>query len=117
MNPLLILLIILGLSKGNRAQLRQPRPADQKNESAFTICLTPEGSLTRGSESQGDSPFHVSIPMSCPADCRPIGIWHSHPGGDTEPSRADITEALRLKIRHLCITSDEVTRCHEVSNR
>lgn len=108
MNPLLILLIILGLSEGNQANLRQV------NEQAFTICLTPEGTLTKGSHAQGPSPFNVSIPISCPEKCQPIGIWHSHPGGDTEPSRADIAEAIRLKIKHLCITADNVTQCHEV---
>jgi proteasome lid subunit RPN8/RPN11 len=108
MNPFLLLLIILGLSKSNQAKLRQ------ENESAFTICLTPEGNLTRGSQAQGDSPYHVSLPISCPSNCKTVGIWHRHPGGDTEPSHADIAEALRLRIKHLCITSDSETKCHEI---
>jgi hypothetical protein len=113
MNPLLLLLLILGLSK-NQARLKQSGAAGEKNESAFTICLTPEGTLARGSQAKGSSPFAVSIPVSCPEKCEPIGIWHSHPGGDTEPSQSDITEALRLKIKHLCITADGVTKCHEI---
>jgi hypothetical protein len=113
MNPLLLLLIILGISK-NQARLRQPGAKGPGNEQAFTICLTPEGTLTKGSQAQGSSPFNVSIPISCPEKCQPIGIWHSHPGGDTEPSSADIAEALRLKIKHLCITAGEATQCHQV---
>jgi hypothetical protein len=113
MNPLLLLLIILGISKSNQARLQQSG-AGLDNESAFTICLTPEGTLARGSQARGPSPFNVSIPVSCPEKCQPIGIWHSHPGGDTEPSRADIAEALRLKIRHLCISSNSETKCTEV---
>lgn len=84
-------------------------------ERAATICRQ-NNNLTWGSQAAGDDPYSVSLNVQCPHGYRAMGVWHTHPGGVPMPSPADIREARRMGVKHLCITVPETgeTRCHEV---
>lgn len=85
-------------------------------EMAFTICLSPNGQLIRGSETTGDSSSHVSLKPGCPHGCRMIGIHHTHPHGVALLSKTDIQSAKNQHIPWMCVTVPEknVTRCYRI---
>lgn len=84
-------------------------------ETGFTICSN--GALRRGPEATGHR-YGVRVDIQCPVG-KPVGIFHTHPGGVPEPSDADITEAQRFNIPYLCIGVPEtgIIRCHRVRRR
>lgn len=93
--------------------LQQIMP-DQTNEEAFTICGCNQG-LARGSQAKGD--YHsVSLEVECPHGYRALGIFHSHPQGHPTLSEADIREARRLGLHHMCVGVPQTGEivCHEV---
>ena len=105
---------------GRRASLAQEKiglhlPEDDV-EHGFTICQDAHGNFVRGPEAVGTH-MSVGIEVKCPAGYRPTGLFHTHPGGETEPSPTDVRSARRLGIYHLCIgvpESGEV-ECHDIS--
>ena len=105
---------------GRRASLAQEKidlhlPEDGV-EHGFTICQDAHGNFVRGPEAVGTH-MSVGIEVKCPAGYRPTGLFHTHPGGETEPSPTDVRSARRLGINHLCIgvpESGEV-ECHDIS--
>jgi len=113
MNLLLVMLIILGISK--QARFRQDKTGGDTVETAFTICQR-EGEIIRGSQATGNTPWSVNLPISCPTGYKVAGLHHTHPFGEPEPSKADISEAKRLGLRQLCITVPQtcVTKCQQV---
>ena len=96
--------------------LNQLKKAGIEVENAKTICQLGQ-EIFFGSEAKGDSPSHVTLPVRCPQGSKPIGTWHSHPGGVAEPSAQDISEMRRKGFRHMCISSDTETRCYEIRQR
>jgi len=85
-------------------------------EHGFCIC-NDRGKLIAGRETSGDH-YNVSVDMNCPAG-KPIGIFHTHPGGVPEPSSTDIKSARQHGVEHLCIGVPEkgVIKCHRVSRK
>ncbi len=83
-------------------------PTDGR-EHGFTICQGASGKLTRGPEAVGDR-HQVSIDVTCPRGSRPIGLFHTHPGGSTNPSHADLDMAQKFHIDYLCIAVPETGR-------
>lgn len=102
------------LQQEKRQTVKAEMPGDY--ETAFTICHRNRKELARGSAGAGGK-YAVSVDIACPEGYHPLGIWHSHPDGKTEPSSADIAEMKKLGLEHLCISvpqSGEL-RCHVVS--
>lgn len=85
-----------------------------KPEIAVTICQAPSGQLCRGTEAIGSSPYNVQLRIGCPPGTVVKALHHSHPGGLAKPSPADILEAKRLGLNHLCIENDFELRCYKV---
>ena len=82
-----------------------------KNEVGFSMCRDGSGRLVFGPVATG-TPTSVQIPVQCPPGASFEGLAHSHPGGIPVPSRMDVSEALRLKAKVLCIDADGVTKCY-----
>lgn len=84
-------------------------------EEAFTLCQL-VNTILRGSEAKGQDPWSVSLRVSCPYGGKPIGIHHTHPGGEPVPSSQDISEARRLGLDFLCIGASKksTTRCYSI---
>lgn len=84
-------------------------------ETGFTICQCGE-KIVKGCEAEGKDSSHVSVPVCCPTGCKPVGIFHTHPGGSPRPSDKDISEIKRLNLAHLCISVPErkETKCWRV---
>lgn len=82
-------------------------------ERGFTICRMPSGDLAAGPLAIGNSKSHVTVPIACPPGGRPVGLWHTHPGGRAELSSRDIAAGIRLSLEFMCVTVPEtgVTRC------
>ena len=83
------------------------------NEKGHAICELPNGKLIAGLKVQGDSQFNVTVPLRCPAPSRPVGLFHTHPGGKPVPSQQDINEGVRLGLELMCVQVPETgqTRC------
>jgi proteasome lid subunit RPN8/RPN11 len=87
-------------------QQKLPRAAFEnvpgEYETAFTICQK-GNEICRGSESKG-SLTAVSLDIGCPSGWKPIGIHHTHPGGNSNPSDADYSEMKKLRLQRMCIS-------------
>lgn len=86
-------------------------------ETAFTICGR-DNQLVRGSGGAGGQ-YAVSLDIGCPDGYKPLGIWHSHPRGNAQPSSADIAEMKKLGLEHLCISVPQTKelQCHRIPKR
>jgi len=95
-----------------RQNVSAEMPADY--ETAFTICKR-NNEIVRGNGGAGGR-FAVTLDIGCPDGYHPIGLWHSHPGGTTEPSKADIEEMKKLGLENLCISVPQTgeLRCTRV---
>jgi len=83
------------------------------NEEGSPICAFGD-ELLLGRRVRGRDQHHVAIPLSgCPPGSRAVGFWHTHPEGSPNPSRKDVSEALRLGLDVVCVTVPEtgITRC------
>jgi hypothetical protein len=107
---------------GRRAGLAQEQidlelPQDGV-EHGFAICQDARGNTVKGPETSGTHNA-VSIDVKCPAGYRPTGLFHTHPGGSTNPSPTDVKSARRLGIKHLCIGVPDTgeVACHDISKR
>ena len=110
------LIIGLLLLQGREANMRlcQIKQASEMraNEIARTICLR-NGDVQWGNEGHSGSPTDVWINPSCPAG-KAIGIYHSHPGGVSEPSVQDISAMLKAQLPFLCIQGEDALACYKV---
>ena len=86
---------------------------DGSVEMARTLCLR-NGEVTWGREGHSGTPSDVWINPSCPDGEKVIGIYHSHPGGTTEPSSQDIRAMRQAGLQHMCISDDYGVVCHRV---
>lgn len=93
-----------------QVSLKQDSPAEQ----AFTICRG-EGGLVRGSQATGDA-SSVSLALGCPEGATPVGVAHTHPGGNLAPSAADVRESRRAGLGVLCVMLPVTgeTACYDV---
>ena len=84
-------------------------------ETGFTICRRGKD-LISGCESTGDSHKHISMRICCPHGGKPVGSFHTHPGGEAIPSNQDIIESTRLGLELLCIGVPETkeARCYRL---
>ncbi len=91
------------------------RLAQAPVEEAVTLCQLGD-MLLRGTESKGEDKWSVNLSVGCPHGGKPIGISHSHPGGEPVPSEQDIAEVKRLGLSSLCVSVPEkkITRCYRV---
>ncbi len=71
-------------------------------ETAFTICEK-DGQLCRGSQAAGTLTA-VSLDIGCPGGWKPIGVAHTHPKGNANPSDADVAEMKKLRLKNMCIS-------------
>jgi proteasome lid subunit RPN8/RPN11 len=87
-------------------------------EHGFTICQDAHGDFAKGPEAVGTR-ISVGIDVKCPDGYRATGLFHTHPGGTTDPSPTDIKSAKRLGISHLCIGVPETgeVACHDITRR
>ena len=85
-------------------------------EHGFAICQDAHGDLVRGPEAAGTR-MSVGIEVKCPDGYHATGLFHTHPGGTTDPSPTDVKSAKRLGISHLCIGVPETgeVACHDIS--
>lgn len=101
-----------------KMRLRQPRPISlmSANEVAKTICQR-NGEIFWGSTASG-SPWAVTLNIACPAGSRPIGVFHSHPGGKAVLSRQDVIELARAKrtqgIHYGCVAGKDKLECYKL---
>lgn len=100
--------------------MRQPKNdmPDDGREHGWAICEDEKGRQTKGPEAVGHR-YGVSVDIACPRGYRPVGLFHSHPGGRTDPSQADLSEARRLGIEQLCIGVPDTgeIKCHRIARR
>jgi len=95
------------------AKMRQLKlnqlPTDK--EIGQTLCMGPDG-LKGGPLATGHY-YGVTIPIQCPAGYKPIGTWHTHPGGIPKPSNEDWRMTRKHNLRYCCITVPDTgeTRC------
>jgi len=91
------------------------RLAQEPVEHAITLCQLND-LLLRGSESQGNDKWSVIHHVSCPYGGKPVGLYHTHPGGEPVPSSQDISETKRLGLSVLCVSVPEknITKCYRV---
>ena len=111
-----LLLGLLLLQREANMKLCQPGNRFQTDsvEEARTICQL-GNELLWGNQARGDSPINVRLrPITCPGGGKPIGVWHSHPGGKAEPSLQDIAEMKRVGLPYMCISSDTEIACYKV---
>jgi len=114
-----LLLGLLLYKRGVEMKLCQIKPASEMgaSEIAKTICLC-NGEIAWGREGHDASPVSVRInpnsPSSCPEGCKPLGVYHTHPKGTSEPSSQDISEMLRAKLPFLCISGEEALSCYRI---
>jgi len=80
------------------------------NERGATVCMFPDGRMVLGPEQRGDSRTHVTVKLLCPGGTRPVGLTHTHPGGDSTPSSQDVRETRRLNLHFICASSPETGR-------
>ena len=92
---------------------RQIKSASEMDASEYakTICLR-DGEVFWGSEARGE-PLSVKLRTSCP-DGKAIGVYHSHPGGTSEPSSQDVSEMLRSRLPFLCVHGEEALSCYRI---
>ena len=114
--PIIIIgLLIYHYRRVNMANycFRQIKPASEMDASEYakTICLR-DGEVFWGSEARGE-PLSVKLRTSCP-DGKAIGVYHSHPGGTSEPSSQDVSEMLRSRLPFLCILGEEALSCYRI---
>jgi len=67
------------------------------------------GKISKGSRTR------VSVRIKCPEGTKPVGIWHTHPGGRAEPSEADILNLYNAGLDISCVTNEKETRCFRIS--
>lgn len=93
---------------------RRNKPGDEV-EQAGTICQI-GNQLVWGTMATGTR-TSVKLGIGCPEGGKPIGIFHTHPGGTSDPSPQDIAEFKRAYSRHgirkFCIKNGEL-RCFEI---
>lgn len=91
------------------------RLAQSPVEEAITLCQLGD-LLLRGNESKGQDKWSVNLHVGCPQGGKPIGISHTHPGGEPVPSDQDIVEVKRLGLSALCVSVPEknITKCYRV---
>ena len=87
----------------------------EPTEEAFTLCQLRD-MLLKGREARGPDKWSVNLHVGCPSGGKPIGLFHTHPGGEPEPSAQDIFEAKRLGMHFLCVSVPEKdkTKCHRL---
>jgi len=110
------LLLGLLLLKGREANMKLCQRHNGEHglvEMARTLCLR-NGEVTWGREGHSGTPSDVWINPSCPDGEKVIGIYHSHPGGTTEPSSQDIRAMRQAGLQHMCISDDYGVVCHRV---
>ena len=83
--------------RDRRALMRQDdwQFRHQGREFGYPVCQT-DSELIKGPESVGHR-YGVSLQTKC-SQGKPIALFHTHPGGETIPSAADIREAYRYKL-------------------
>jgi len=86
-----------------------------KNEEAATLCQM-ANELVFGTRAKGNDPYSVFLHIGCPQGGKPIGLYHTHPGGEPVPSEQDYAEARRMKLSALCVSVPEkkITKCYRV---
>lgn len=87
-------------------------------ETGFALCRDRGGVLTFGPAATGDR-YSVEIPVECPPGSEFFGLYHTHPGGTTAPSRADIESARMFGASALCVEVPETgdLQCYEMPLR
>jgi len=83
-----------------------------EREKACLICLR-GNELLLGECNIGDR-FSVRLRIRCPEGSIPIGVWHTHPGGDSIPSSQDIKEARRVGLKFVCVEGSQGLKCFKV---
>lgn len=90
-------------AKGKATMRNNGLMPDMGREHAFAMCsCKTTGKLVRGSTAVGDQ-TSVSLEVQCPHGYRALGIFHTHPGGHPRLSQADVREAQRLGLHHMCV--------------
>lgn len=93
---------------------RRTSPGEEV-EQAATICRLGD-QLLWGTRATG-TPTSVKLRIGCPHGGKPVGIFHTHPGGTSDPSPQDVAEFRRASalrgINKFCIKNGEL-RCFEL---
>ena len=84
-----------------------------EREVGYTVCRN--GKLKKGFESKGDA-HSVSIPVSCPAGTKPVGLMHTHPGGSLQLSPQDI-KTMHEKKLPVCVRVGNKIKCYRPQKR
>ena len=66
------------------------------------------GQVSRGSKN------NVLIKMACPKGTNAVGTWHTHPGGSSRPSPADIRNVRQAGLSWVCISGKQGLKCQRV---
>ena len=78
----------------------------QENEVGWALCRDGLGRLTFGPRAEG-GPHSVDIPVECPPGSTFFALYHTHPGGTTQPSQADLESARLFRAQAVCIEVPE----------
>ena len=109
-----LLLGLLLYKRGNDMKLCQKNPFKlDSNEEARTLCLR-NGQISWGSKGHSGTPTDVWINPGCSEGGKVIGIYHTHPGGTTDPSPQDLSAMRLAGLEHMCISDDARVVCHRV---
>jgi len=80
-----------------------------KVEIGSPICC--KGKICKLGKASKGTPTRVEVELKCPPGFKPVGIFHTHPGGRAFPSRTDIENLRKAKLPVSCIATERETRC------
>ncbi len=86
-----------------------------ERECGRVICQDSRGNYSAGRKVCGNR-SNVSVPVSCPANSRPVALDHNHPSGNQHCSPQDIKAAKMHNIPIICVKVDgsRGTKCYRL---
>ena len=84
-------------------------------ERGAVICCSNKR-CTLGPMSKGTR-TRVLIDLRCPPGMKPVGTWHTHPGGHSYPSGPDLKNLQKVGLSMSCVTGRQGLKCYRIRNK
>jgi proteasome lid subunit RPN8/RPN11 len=59
----------------------------------------------------------VKVPIRCRSGCKPVGTFHTHPGGPVYLSRKDVDSIQKANLEIGCVSDGERMRCYRIKRK